>query len=269
MDISENGTDIHISFTNGEGEKVTEFNPSIEELLLETQVSGKIQGFEQVEIGLYTEPAIPLCYFGTYVAVRIPIEKFILTSEWVKIGMKSPGKKSPFAHMTHWLEGNTEDNVYLNLDMFYQYWLDKFEDTESIELKMMLSGINGSDTEVLMREKPVLTFTKDVTDQPSRKSDDDNEIIQASFEEILEYMFVGKSVVKLTDTPGMLIYYRLKVPDTILKFSSFESDDLYTMEILTKDQFKELYESGDFNVIDKAGFMSIDRLPSHLKWKEG
>lgn len=287
MDFEENGSSIHFTFKGEKRQEIIRYNKDTEEVFLQTQISGRVQEYDFVEIGLYTNPSLPLCVKGAYVSVQIPVDKFIRSEGWVNIGIKAEGRTSSFAHMSHWELGNTDANVYLNFDNLYDVWTKTEFDLPQVELYMMLTGIRGGRAELIMRDKQVLTFEKDPNairpiineekESPETVVDrketadhfmENETLVPTTFDDVINQMFTSQSVIKLTNFPGMLIYYRFVMPSTIVKFSAFEGEDLYSAETLTKEVFKNKYEEGEFSLSKNAAYMSVDSLPDHLKYKE-
>ena len=78
-EYKENGTSLLIDVAGKDSVTIEEYSISKGTgLLVGIQVSGEIQDFDEVEIGLYTNENAPLCGFGPFVITRISVSKFIL-----------------------------------------------------------------------------------------------------------------------------------------------------------------------------------------------
>jgi len=154
MEFSENSTNLYVKFVDGDKTHIDSYNPSVDQLLMECQLSGSIQAYDFVGFELYTKDNHSLCDYGSFVACKIPVSKFIMTGNFVYIGVQAKGRNSMFAHMTHWLEDNSSESVYMNFSNLFSR-IDA-----PVQLKMMVSGIKGDQNDVLMRDLDVLTITK-------------------------------------------------------------------------------------------------------------
>ncbi len=159
MEVNENGTKLLFEVVDSEGQEITEY--SIENgkgILLNVQVSGEIQSFEEVEVGLYTMENAPLCAFGPFVVTRIPLSKFIMSLGMISVGIYHPTFESKFAHVSFWTEDNTTQGVALDFKETLKFWKSQYPDKNKIEVKLMLSGVKDLNSKAFIRNVNLITL---------------------------------------------------------------------------------------------------------------
>jgi hypothetical protein len=161
MEIQQNETKLHFEVVDSEDQTISSY--SIENgdgMLLNFQVSGEIQAYDEVEVGLYTSENAPLCGFGSFVITRIPISKFLMTMGMVSAGIYHPKYQSKFAHVSFWTEDNSAKQVELDLKETLNYWESQFPEQKNLIIKMMLSGVSGSGSKTFIRDIDLITLIK-------------------------------------------------------------------------------------------------------------
>ncbi len=161
MEHIENDTKLIIQAVNGEKEIIDSFSLSSGgTFLLQIQVSGAIQGFDEVEIGIYSQNNLPLCPLGQLVVNRIPKSNFLMSDDLITMGVCAPGRESSFGHTTFFTEDNASPDIHLNFQVTSEFWKDNYGDLKEDQLLCMLTGIDSwGDNKTFMRGVPVLTLT--------------------------------------------------------------------------------------------------------------
>lgn len=157
MEYKENNTKLLIEALGKDDVKIKEYSiQSDDSLILSLQVSGDIQKYDYVEVGLYTNVGATLCPYGPFVKNMIPLTKFLKGFGMVKVGIYNPQYQSSFAHVSYWTENNTAKEVILDLQVTLKHWQQHISDKEKIELRLMLSGSTGDDKTTYMRDIKVV-----------------------------------------------------------------------------------------------------------------
>lgn len=143
LEVKEDGLEgniTHYSIEKGKG------------LVLNLQVSGEIQSFDQVEVGLYTSENVPLCQFGPFVKTMIPTSRFLMSMKMIPTGVYHPQHQSQFAHVVFWSENNKNKGAELDLKETLKFWNQQLPDQDQITLKLMLSGSTMDNKQTFMRD---------------------------------------------------------------------------------------------------------------------
>ena len=159
MEYNENDTKLLVEAKGSAGETINQYSiTNGNGLALSLQVSGEIQSYDYVEIGLYTMESFPLCEFGPFVITRIPMSQFLLKNGMIVVGVYHPIHQSKFAHVSYWTENNESKSVELNLKSTLDFWTKHMADIKEVSLKLMLSGYSQNAKKTFIRDIHVVNL---------------------------------------------------------------------------------------------------------------